>query len=42
MLLAYQEIVYKNSKARANADCLSRLPMKEDTQLAMEDPVAVL
>ena len=43
MLSAYQyEIEYKNSKARANADCLSRLPMKEDTQLAMEDPVAVL
>ena len=43
VLLAYQyEVEYKNSKARANADCLSRLPMKEDTQLTMKDPVAVL
>ena len=43
VLLAYQyEMEYKNSKVRANADCLSRLPMKENTQLAMEDPVTVL
>ena len=39
---AYQyEIEYKNGKAHANADCLSTLPMKEGTQLAMEDPVTV-
>ena len=39
-LLAYQyEIEYKNSKAHANADCLSRLPMEEDKEL--EDPVTV-
>ena len=42
LLSAYQyEIEYKNSKAHANADCLSRLPTKEGTQLAMEDPVTV-
>ena len=39
-LSAYQyEIEYKNSKAHANADCLSRLPMEEDKEL--EDPVTV-
>ena len=39
-LSAYQyEIEYKNSKAHANSDCLSRLPMDEDKEL--KDPVTV-
>ena len=39
-LSAYQhEIEYKSSKAHANADCLSRLPIQGDTEL--EDPVTV-
>ena len=39
-LSAYQyDIEYKSSKANANADCLSRLPIQGDTEL--EDPVTV-
>lgn len=39
-LSAYQyDIEYKNSKAHANADCLSRLPIQGDEDL--EDPVTV-